>query len=182
MAVVRLRQRNAAERDGRRPGMDLRTGALGSDQWPRVPAFCAIPAGAERREKNVPTDGIGGASGIRTLAAGVHLWPISRVANNSKQRVLQAPDLNLRLRGVQSQYPAYRADANPKLTGNRQLPFACRPRSLDSALDRRRYLRPPEPLAFARAFSWFRRASTARPASRITTLAAAGPTYTGCRK
>jgi hypothetical protein len=35
--------------------MGLSAGARGSDEWPEMPAFCAIPVIAERREKNVPT-------------------------------------------------------------------------------------------------------------------------------
>jgi hypothetical protein len=63
MAVVRLRQRKGPERDGRRPKMAFGTSARGSDKWPEKPAFCAVPAGAECREKNVPNGETGGGRG-----------------------------------------------------------------------------------------------------------------------
>jgi hypothetical protein len=95
MAVVRLLQRKWAERDEKRPGAGARAGPHGSDNLPGIAAFCGIPTADHERKKNVPTGETGGASGIRTLGAGAQLPPISLVANNSKQRVLQAPDLNL---------------------------------------------------------------------------------------
>ena len=49
---------------------------------------------------------------------------------NVRHRWLRAPDLNLS--GGQPQHPAHRADADAELTGDRQLPFAARPRSPDS--------------------------------------------------
>ena len=47
MAVVRLRQRNLAKREGKRPEKSLLDGPRGSDKWPQRPAFCAIPARIE---------------------------------------------------------------------------------------------------------------------------------------
>jgi hypothetical protein len=52
--VVRLRQRKGPERDGKRPKMGFAAGVRGSEKWPRSPAFCEVPAGAERWEQNVP--------------------------------------------------------------------------------------------------------------------------------
>jgi hypothetical protein len=66
MAVVRLRRRKWAERDRKRPEMGLAAAARGSDKWPQMPAFCAVPPAHEGRKKNVPTDETGGGSGIRT--------------------------------------------------------------------------------------------------------------------
>jgi hypothetical protein len=40
--------------------MGLGTCARGSDKWPRRPAFCAFPTGAQRTKKNVPTGQTGG--------------------------------------------------------------------------------------------------------------------------
>jgi hypothetical protein len=41
----------------------LAAGARGSDKWAEKPAFCAIPADAEPRKKNVPTGRFGGGRG-----------------------------------------------------------------------------------------------------------------------
>jgi hypothetical protein len=71
--VVRLCQRKGAYRDARRPEMGSRAGAPGSEEWPRMPAFCAVPAVAEGGKKNVPTGETGGAGGTRTLSSR-HLW------------------------------------------------------------------------------------------------------------
>ena len=35
----------------------------GSEEWPQIPAFCGIPADAERTKKNVPTRRLGGGRG-----------------------------------------------------------------------------------------------------------------------
>jgi hypothetical protein len=43
--------------------MGFRAGAHGSDKWLEEPAFCAIPTGAKRTEKNVSTEETGGATG-----------------------------------------------------------------------------------------------------------------------
>ena len=48
---------------------------------------------------------------------------------------------------LEPQHPAHRADANLELTGDRQLPFARGPSSLNGALDRRRHLGSAKPLA-----------------------------------
>jgi hypothetical protein len=70
-AVVRLRRRKWCERDGKRPQMGLLAGPRGSEEWPRRPAFCAIPAVAWVPKKTVPSEETGGASGIRNI--GLHL-------------------------------------------------------------------------------------------------------------
>jgi hypothetical protein len=60
MAVVRLRQRRGPEKDGKRPEMGPPVTARGSDGRPEKPKFRGVPAGAERRKKNVPTGENGG--------------------------------------------------------------------------------------------------------------------------
>jgi hypothetical protein len=40
--------------------MGLAAAARGSDKWPQMPAFCAVPPAHEGRKKNVPTDETGG--------------------------------------------------------------------------------------------------------------------------
>ena len=62
-AVVRLRERKGLERDGKRPEMGFGAGARSSDKSPRRPAFCAVPADAVHREKNVANGQTGGATG-----------------------------------------------------------------------------------------------------------------------
>jgi hypothetical protein len=67
MAVVRLRQRKWLERDRKWPKIGFPAGAGGSEEWPRTPGFCAVPAGDESRKKNISIGETGGASGIRTV-------------------------------------------------------------------------------------------------------------------
>ena len=43
-----------------RPETGLSGRVRGSETQPRMPAFCAIPAGGKRREKNVSTEETGG--------------------------------------------------------------------------------------------------------------------------
>ena len=62
-AVVQLRQRKASRRDEKWPKMGLQAGPRGSEEWPQRPAFCAVPAGAESMEKNVPNGETGGGRG-----------------------------------------------------------------------------------------------------------------------
>jgi hypothetical protein len=85
MAVVRWRQRRGPERDGKRPEMGFRAGSRGSEKWPGRPAFCAVPAAGETREKNVPTGETGGGTGIRTLST-VVLAATARSARPDRHR------------------------------------------------------------------------------------------------
>jgi hypothetical protein len=62
-AVVRLRRRRGPERDQKRPKMGLSASPRGSDRWPRSLALCGVPAGCERRKKNVPNGQTGGGRG-----------------------------------------------------------------------------------------------------------------------
>jgi hypothetical protein len=61
--MVRLRWRKWAKRDRKPPEMGSRAGARGSEEWPQMPAFRAVPAVAEGRKKNVPTGETGGGRG-----------------------------------------------------------------------------------------------------------------------
>jgi hypothetical protein len=63
MAVVRLRRRKCGERARKRPEMGLANAVRGSDKWPKMPAFCGIPAVDRAPKKNVPTGCLGGGRG-----------------------------------------------------------------------------------------------------------------------
>jgi hypothetical protein len=57
---VRMCQRKRADRDRKRPEMGFRASAHGSEEWPQTAALCAVPAGAQRRKKNVFNGQTGG--------------------------------------------------------------------------------------------------------------------------
>jgi hypothetical protein len=61
--VVRLRQRQGSERDGKQPKIGLPAGARGSDKCLETPKFCGISADASGRIENVPTEETGGGRG-----------------------------------------------------------------------------------------------------------------------
>jgi hypothetical protein len=67
--MVRLCQRKPATRHGKRPRLALRPVSGGSDEWPRRPAFCGIPAVRRAPKKNVPTGRVGGGKAIRTIGS-----------------------------------------------------------------------------------------------------------------
>ena len=65
MAVVRLRRRKWAERDGKWPQVGLGAAERGSDIRPEKPTFCEFPTADQEPKKNVPTGRLGGGSDTR---------------------------------------------------------------------------------------------------------------------
>ena len=63
MAVVRLRRRKWAEREGKQAQSGPRAGRRGSDNLPGMAAFCGIPTADQERIKSVPTGRLGGGRG-----------------------------------------------------------------------------------------------------------------------
>jgi hypothetical protein len=63
MAVVKLCQRNCAERGPNWPETGVRGAAGGSEISPRMPKLCAVSAVGRASKKNVPTERFGGGRG-----------------------------------------------------------------------------------------------------------------------
>jgi hypothetical protein len=59
-AVVRLRRRKWAERDGKWPEVGVAVVLCGSDKRPEKPTFCGFPTADQERKKNISTDETGG--------------------------------------------------------------------------------------------------------------------------